>query len=125
MFVCSHLNLSKEFNAYSFEINNIKLGIDDETKTRAIINRLYYALFHRILPEIKELKNNEGANQHDAICRILLKKAPNQDATKLFLKLKSLRVWADYEINNPPYPIDLKRLISQTNSFVKSSWNLK
>lgn len=125
MSVCSHLDLSKEFNAYSFEINNINLEIDDETKTRAIINRLYYALFHKILPEIKELKNKSGSSQHDAICVILLKRVPNQDITRLFIKLKNLRVWADYEINNPPYPIDLKRLISQTNSFVKSSWNLK
>ena len=56
MSVNSFLDLSKEFSAYSFEINKTKLEINDETKTRGIINRLYYALFHRILPELKELK---------------------------------------------------------------------
>ena len=123
--VNSFLDLSKEFSAYSFEINKTKLEINDETKTRAIINRLYYALFHRILPEINELKNKSGSSQHDAIYGILLKKVPNQEVTRLFNILKSLRVWADYEINNPPFPINLKRLINQTHKVVNSSWNLR
>ncbi len=125
MQVSSFLDLSKEFSAYSFEIDNTKLNINDETKTRAIINRLYYALFHRILPEINELKNKSGSSQHDAIYGILLKKVPNQEVTRLFNILKSLRVWADYEINNPPFPINLKRLINQTHRVVNSSWNLR
>ena len=92
MQVSSFLDLSKEFSAYSFEIDNTKLNINDETKTRAIINRLYYALFHRILPEINELKNKSGSSQHDAIYGILLKKVPNQEVTRLFNILKSLSV---------------------------------
>ena len=124
MQVSSFLDLSKEFSAYSYEINKTNLNINDETKTRAIINRLYYALFHRILPEINELKNKSGSSQHDAIYGILLKKVPNQEVTRLFNILKSLRVCADYEINNPPFPINLKRLINQTHRVVNSSWNL-
>lgn len=125
MQVSSFLDLSKEFSAYSYEINKTNLNINDETKTRAIINRLYYALFHRILPEMNELKNKSGSSQHDAIYGILLKKVPNQEVTRLFNILKSLRVWADYEINNPPFPINLKRLINQTHRVVNSSWNLR
>lgn len=125
MQVSSHLELSKQFSAFSFELSNINLiNINDETKTRAIINRLYYALYHRILPEIKELKSKSGPSQHDAICGILLKNAPQDEATKLFLKLKSLRVWADYEINNRTN-VDLKRLIYETNKVVNSAWKLK
>lgn len=125
MQVSSHLELSKQFSAFSFELSNINLiNINDETKTRAIINRLYYALFHRILPEIKELKNKSGSSQHDALYRALLIKAPNQEITNLFSKLKALRVWADYEINNSPN-IDLQRLIYETNKVVNSAWKLK
>lgn len=123
--VNSFLDLSKEFSAYSFEINKTKLEINDETKTRAIINRLYYALFHRILPELNELKNKSGSSQHDAIYGILSKNAPNQEVTKLFSILKSLRVWADYEINNPPFDFNLNRLIERTHRVVNSSWNLR
>ena len=52
-------NLSQELNTLAYNLQNTDtslLCVGEETLQRSIINRLYYALFTRIIDEIPQLK---------------------------------------------------------------------
>jgi len=102
----NHQELAKQFNAFAYELVTKHTLIDHETTSlqnetllrRIIFSRFYYALYHKYLAHDSALSISTGANKHDAI----VQKLQRCDDTKfriVFLKLKALRVWADYSLN--------------------------
>ena len=103
----NHQDLANQFNNFSFElinnhsdINDKIVSIQDEVFLRRVIfSRYYYALYHKYLAHDKALRVSTGAGKHD----IILRKVKNCGDPKLFQtfsKLKALRVWADYNLDD-------------------------
>ena len=102
-----YLDLAECFNKFAYELvsqekivkKNIKSLEDDVLYRRVIFNKYYYALYHKYLAYDNDLRNKSGSSKHDAI----LTKIQNCGDPKLFQvfkKLHSLRIWADYKVND-------------------------
>jgi len=108
-----HLILAEKFNSFAYELvsneekvkSDISLLTDDVLYRRIIFNKYYYALYHKYLAYDVNLSINSGSNKHSTI----LKKLQNYD-DKLYLtfsKLQSLRIWADYQLEDNPQAINI------------------
>ena len=102
----THQDLSFEFCGFVHDlINSIqtkKIDFLDDTQAifyRVSYQKLYYALYHKILYHDSELALSTGSNKHQAI---LNKIRNNNELYQLFSKLKALRVWADYSTDDTP-----------------------
>ena len=90
-------SLSQELNTLAYNLQNTDtsfLGVDEETLQRSIINRLYYALFTRIIDELPQLKASKTGDKHQQIEERLKKYSNNvtcSNTYRLFRDLKSLR----------------------------------
>lgn len=92
--------------------------INDETKTRVLIGRLYYALMHYYFDMYPTLAASTGANKHETLKQMILKEKSQQEAS-LFTTLKSLREWSDYHpLNKEPFSINTARLMHQVNKII-------
>jgi len=89
---------------------------------KSLINRLYYALYNRIIAELPDLQSSTTANKHMQINQILLKESSKrsiEQVQQVFTDMKVLREWADYKPNEstPPYNLDI--LQNKVYSIVK------
>jgi len=102
-----HLSLANKFNTFAFEIKDKCTSIDSEITSlqdneffrRIIFSRYYYALYHKFLAHNDELASKTGPGLHE----VLLNKVQAYSDPKLyqtFIKLRNLRIWADYKDND-------------------------
>ena len=82
---------------------------DHDFFARQFFSRLYYALFHKCLEQNQELANSEASNKHEIIEK-KLQQSNNDKVYQLFKSLKFLRVWADYQLGDPPESIKPDRM---------------
>ena len=110
----TNLDYSKELNSFSFNYNLSSITyINDETKQRIIISKLYYALVHYYFMEYPEVATSTGTQQHERLL-LTIEKNRNDNEYQLFKTLKILRVWADYKpLDSAPFPINLQRRLHQ------------
>lgn len=122
----THQDLSFEFcNFVHNLINSVqtkKLDFLDDTQAifyRTSYQKLYYALYHKILYHDSELALSTGSNKHQAI---LNKIRNNPKLYQLFSKLKALRVWADYSTDDTPQQglQSVKHLQNQVYKIIKT-----
>ncbi len=122
----THQDLSFEFcNFVHNLINSVqtkKLDFLDDTYAifhRVSYQRLYYALYHKILHHDSKLASSTGSNKHQAI---LNKIRNNPKLYQLFSKLKALRVWADYSTDDTPQQglQSVKHLQNQVYKIIKT-----
>jgi len=102
----THQEIANDFKQFTYECisneKNIKEILpsfnNDILYRRIIINRLYYALFHKYLHEDHALQSSNAPGQHTTI----LKKLSSKDAKlyQIYSKLYHLRIWADYNTDN-------------------------
>lgn len=90
--------------------------IDQDALNRTIINRSYYALFHKILPYYPLINNSTGGKKHEALREAI---KANRELHQLFCTLQDLRVWADYKIEMPMKISDLTAILEKTYSVIK------
>jgi len=96
-------NFIKEIDHISFIDKN------DEIFYRVCLQKLYYALYHKMLQHDVALSESNAPNQHETIYKKLLKNDPK--LAQLYEKMKSLRVWADYKLDEiPKSALDLNYL---------------
>ena len=125
----NHKDLANQFNDFSFQliknhsnINNKVVSIKDEIFLRRIIfSRYYYALYHKYLEHDKSLSMSTGAGKHDAILQ-KIKLCRDPKLFQVFLKLKTLRIWADYSLddtNSKALNINLEKLSQDVFSIIK------
>ena len=122
----THKKYAEELNNFSYNSKDIDpntLIITDETMLRVRINRLYYALYHRIMEELPDLQVSTGGEKHKQIEERLARHASNEHTNRVyqhFRDLKTLRVWADYEVDREPPTHDLTILFRKTYAFIKA-----
>lgn len=96
--------------------------IDKLSLEKSLINRLYYALYNRIMSELPNLQSSTTPNKHMQINDILLKQSSNrsiQQVQEVFQDMKVLREWADYKPNETGPPYNLNTLQYKVYSIVK------
>lgn len=96
--------------------------IDKLSLEKSLINRLYYALYNRIIAELPDLQSNTTSNKHMQINQILLKQSSNrsiEQVHQVFNDMKVLREWADYKPNESRPPYNLNTLQMKVYSIVK------
>jgi len=96
--------------------------IDILSLEKSLINRLYYALYNRIIAELPDLQSNTTPNKHMQISQILLKQSSKksiEQVHQVFNDIKILREWADYKPNEPTPPYNLNILQTKVYSIVK------
>ncbi len=102
-----YLDLAECFNKFAYELvsqekivkKNIKSLEDDVLYRRVIFNKYYYTLYHKYLAYDNDLRNKSGSSKHDAI-RTKIRKSGDDKLFQVFEKLYSLRIWADYKVND-------------------------
>ncbi len=102
-----YLDLAECFNKFAYELvsqekivkKNIKSLEDDVLYRRVIFNKYYYTLYHKYLAYDNDLRNKSGSSKHDAI-RTKIRKCGDDKLFQVFEKLYSLRIWADYKVND-------------------------
>ncbi len=102
-----YLDLAECFNKFAYELvsqekivkKNIKSLEDDVLYRRVIFNKYYYALYHKYLAYDNDLRNKSGSSKHDAILT-KIRKSGDPKLFQVFEKLHSLRIWADYKVND-------------------------
>lgn len=98
---------------YSMIQPEIKIdSIDKLSFEKSLINRLYYALYNRIVAELPKIQQSTTGNKHQQINNILLSKSSNrsiEQVYQVFNDMKTLREWADYKPNEstPPYNLNI------------------
>jgi len=96
--------------------------VDKLSLEKSLINRLYYALYNRIVAELPDLQSNTTSNKHMQINQILLKQSSNrsiEQVRQVFNDMKILREWADYKPNESTPPYNLNVLQMKVYSIVK------
>ena len=86
------------YNLHKFDITEFQ--ITQEVANRSIINRLYYALYNRLINELPSLQLSKTPDKHQQIEDRLKRHLDNNTCRYTynhFRDLKSLRVWADYK----------------------------
>lgn len=81
-----------------------KSQIEEEQLTRVLLSRAYYTAFLYCREQLKKqnpnLKlNNQGANEHDYLMKIIGFNSKNKEVKRLLRELKDERIVADYEVN--------------------------
>jgi|GEM_PF-6286066 len=97
-------------------------NIDKLSLEKSLINRLYYALYNRIIAELPKLQISTTGNKHKQINDILLSKSSNrsiEQVHQVFNDMKTLREWADYKPNESAPPYNLNILQTKVYSIVK------
>jgi len=96
--------------------------VDTLSLEKSLINRLYYALYNRIIAELPDLQSSTTANKHMQINQILLKQSSKrsiEQVQQVFNDMKTLREWADYKPNDSIPPYNLSILQNKVYSIVK------
>ncbi len=91
---------------------------DHDFFARQFFSRLYYALFHKCIAQNQELASSKASNQHEIIEK-KLQQSNNDKVYQLFKSLKSLRVWADYQLTDPPESIKPNKMKYRQNQVYK------
>lgn len=114
-----YVEYSKELNSFSFNCNKETLDfIEDETKERVLLGRLYYALVHYYFSQYPEIASSSAAGKHETLLRKIEKEESSSEYI-LFKTMKSLREWADYHpLNQPPMQINKAKLFHQVNRVI-------
>ncbi len=95
--------LALGLNTFAYNLSNfdiLQLGITENVSKRSIFNRLYYALYNRLIDELPDLQVSTTGEKHQQIEDRLRRNTHNdvcRKAYNLFRDLKTLRVWADYK----------------------------
>ncbi len=122
-----HLALANQFNSFAFELVNNHDRIDhkilslkdDVFLRRVLFSRYYYALYHKYLAHDSDLSSKSGPGLHEQV----LKKIGSCGDPKLyqvFLKLRNLRIWADYKDDEPTATtVNLQSINSDVYSIIK------
>lgn len=129
----THQQLADGFKLFTFqcinEENDLKSLIpilsDDILYRRIIFSRLYYALYHKFLQEDQEIRELSGPGQHAVMLEKL--KRHDNDLYRVYAKLHSLRIWADYKIEEDQEALELtlKTLNQQVHKVLqRTSFNL-
>ncbi len=120
----THQQLSTELYTLAYNLSNISPSVSlvgQETLNRSIINRLYYALYNKIIDELPQLKTSQTGNKHEQIVNILKRNSHNstcKNAYNVFTELKTLRIWADYKPTIDSPPSNLANLLYKTNTII-------
>ncbi len=125
----NHQELANQFNTFAYELVIKHTLIDHETTSlqnetflrRIIFSRFYYALYHKYLAHDSALSSSTAANKHDTIVQ-KIQRCKDPKLAQVFLKLKTLRVWADYSLNEVDanaLKINLITLSQEVNSILK------
>jgi len=117
----SHLDYAKQLNSFSYNCNLKDLNfIDNETKKRVLLGRLYYSLFHYYLEKYPTIAQSTASGKHETILQIIRKEKSPQEYT-LFSQLKSIREWGDYHpLNKEPFPVNITRLLHLVNRTINN-----
>ena len=110
----SHQDLANQFNSFAYElithhlkINDKVISIQDEIFLRRIIfSRYYYALYHKYLEHNPKLSASTGTNTHSVI-RDNIRNRGDAKLKQIFLKLRTLRTWSDYQLSEDPIAVSL------------------
>ena len=102
----THQDLAYEFcgfvHDFMNEINDIKfIKKTDEIFYRVCFQKLYYALYHKMLHHDSDLSESDAPGKHDAIMQKINHSRDDQ-LKQIYSKMKALRIWADYKINSIP-----------------------
>lgn len=98
--------------------------IDKLSLEKSLINRLYYALYNRIIAELPDLQSSTTPNKHMQVNQILLKESSKrsiEQVQQVFNDMKVLREWADYKPEESTPPYNLNVLQNKVYSIVKRS----
>ena len=106
----THQDLADNFCKFVYdflkEVENISfINKDDEMFYRVCFQKLYYALYHKMLHHDIGLSESEAPGKHETIYQKLLANDPS--LAQLYSKMRSLRLWADYKLDHSP-PLNLK-----------------
>ena len=101
----THQGMADEFCQFVYsliqEIDKITfMNEEDPIYYRVCFQKLYYALYHKMLEHDKKLSDSESSNKHEQI-QNKLNKSEHQIAQQ-YAKMKALRTWADYDLSNMP-----------------------
>lgn len=124
-----HQELANQFNEFAYQlvikhtsINSDITSIQNEVFLRRLIfSRYYYALYHKYLAHDSSLSNSSGAGKHETIVQ-KIKNCKDPKLTQVFSKLKTLRVWADYSLDENDalaLEINLQNLNQDVYSIIK------
>ena len=124
----NRLDFSKDLNTFSYSYNKKDIAIfelNDESQKRILLSRLYYALYHRVLTELTNIKVLTGPGGHKAVIDTLEKQArEGEHYRRLYFHykdLKELREWADYKIDEDlNSSTSFSVLFQKTFSFINS-----
>ena len=123
----NHLALANQFNSFAYELVTNHTRIDDKIQSlqddvflrRILFSRYYYAFYHKYLAHDSELSSKTGPGLHEQV----LKKIESCGDVKLhqvFLKLRNLRIWADYkDYDRMALTVNLQNINSDVFSIVK------
>ena len=105
----THQELAFEFcgfvHNFMNEIDDIEfIKKTDEMFYRVCFQKLYYALYHKMLHHDVNLSESEAPGKHETIYKKLLVNDPS--LAQLYSKMRSLRLWADYKLDHSP-PLNL------------------
>jgi len=115
----THLEIAQGFNSFAYNYNSSDVAyINEETKNRVIISKLYYSLLHYYFEQFPAVALSTSGNKHDTILRKVQHERGQREYV-LFVTLKKLRVWADYKtLNTMPTEYRPAHLFHQVNSIV-------
>jgi len=102
-----HLTLANNFNAFAYELvtnhskinNEVKSIQDDIFLRRIVFSRYYYALYHKYLAHDDELSSMSGSGLHATVLE-KIKCCGDPKLYQVYVKLRNLRIWADYQDTN-------------------------
>ena len=125
----NHQDLANQLNDFSFQLITHHSNIDDKVVSikdevflrRIIFSRYYYALYHKYLEHDRVLSQNTGAGKHDVILQ-KIKRCEDPKLLQVFSKLKTLRVWADYNLDDTnlnALEVNLNRLSQDVYSIIR------
>lgn len=126
----SHQELAIIFKNTAVSIkSNCTRNLSYEDICRAIYGRLYYALYHRYLEHDSFLASSTAPSKHSTMINTI--RDNHSDKTlRLYKKMQSLRIWADYEptVHAPPGARDallrIELLLLEINAVVtKTTFN--
>ncbi|MCT7576435.1 hypothetical protein ACOTVZ_02810 [Aliarcobacter butzleri] len=98
--------LTPIFKDFAECVNNSKeCNSDPYIKARIVLSRLYYACFHKGLEDFSNIRNSSEGKKHQRLIEGLTAstKPEHKQLLNLILKLKDLRIWADYDYSDETY----------------------
>ncbi len=121
----THQDLADNFCSFVYdfiqEADNISfINKTDEMFYRVCFQKLYYALYHKMLHHDTGLSESNSPGKHETIYQKLVANDPS--LAQLCLKMRSLRLWADYKLENTPQsPPNITFYQNQVYKVVKRS----